>query len=69
MHDVLASMDIQQVLGYARHRRHAGRDGSLSIPCSCRRFACVGASCMFPTLHQALETAGVTPAQQVPRAV
>jgi len=39
----------------------------LSIPCSCRCFACVGASCIFPTLHQALETAGVTPAQQVPR--
>jgi hypothetical protein len=27
----------------------------------------VGASSIFPTLHQALETAGVTPAQQVPR--
>jgi len=27
----------------------------------------VGASSIFPTLHQALETVGVTPAQQVPR--
>jgi len=29
-------MDIPQVLGHARHRRHAGRDGLLSIPCCCR---------------------------------
>ncbi|MET3823328.1 hypothetical protein ACVK00_002119 [Burkholderia sp. PvR073] len=27
----------------------------------------VGSSSIFPTLHRALETAGVTPAQQVPR--
>jgi hypothetical protein len=29
----------------------------------------VGASSIFPTLHQTLEAAGMTLAQQVPRAV
>jgi hypothetical protein len=31
--------------------------------------ACFGASSIFPTLHQTLEAAGMTLAQQVPRAV
>jgi len=56
MHEVLASMDIQQVRGYARIAGMPVVTG-LSISCSCRCFACVGASCIFPTLHQTLEAA------------
>jgi len=70
MHDGLASMDIPQARLCA-HRRHACRDGSLSIPCSCR-WSRARASARRPSSRRWIrrwKRQGVTPAQQEPRAV